>query len=149
MVSVGITALSKADTFRSVKTSIAFEQYLGLVKNHKHRIPLSHLRLSSHPLMIEKGSHRKHPLTRPERKCPFCRDHIEDECHFVINCPLYNTERGNLFKSVINNSTSFNDIPSDYQKFIFILTNEDPIVLRDLALFTYKAFQIRNRFLEN
>ena len=30
--SQGITALSKADTFRSVKTSIAFEQYLGLVK---------------------------------------------------------------------------------------------------------------------
>ena len=27
------------------------------------------------------------------RKCPFCLTHIEDETHFLINCPIYSSIR--------------------------------------------------------
>ena len=146
---LGLTAMSKADTYRSLKPLISFEQYLRLVKNHKHRIALSRLRLSSHSLQIEKGRHRKPPLPRLERKCPFCTDQVENECHFIINCSLYNRERGRLLQAVVKNSINFNQIPSANQKFIFILTNEDPNVLCELALFLFNAFKIRNQHLEN
>ena len=138
--------MSKADTYRSLKYSISFEQYLCLVKNHKHRIALARQRLSSHPLLIEKGRHPKSPLPRSERKCPSCKDLIENEWHFVIPCPLYDREKGKSI-SVARNAANFNEIPSDNQKFIFILTNEDPAVLRELASFVYKAFIIRNQYI--
>ena len=144
---LGLNALSKADTYRSVKAVISFEKYLHSVKNNKHRIALSRLRLSSHPLLIQKGRHRKPSLPRSERKCPYCKDHVENECHFVISCPLYSLERENLFKSVIRNFTSFKDIPSDNQKFFFVLTNEDPALLSELALFVHRAFKIRTQYL--
>ena len=47
---------------------------------------MSKFRLSNHRLMIEKGRHNN-------RKCPFCLTHIEDETHFLINCPIYSSIR--------------------------------------------------------
>ena len=44
---------SKLRTFGMIKSSIGLEKYLKKVKNLKHRISLSRLRLSSHRLMIE------------------------------------------------------------------------------------------------
>ena len=108
---------------------IFVKKYLSMVKNHKHRIALSRLRLSSHCLQIEKGRQRKPPLPRLERKCPFCLDVIEDESHFVLKCPLYDQERRSLLQSVITNSGNFENIPSDTQKFIFILSNEYPVII--------------------
>ena len=141
--------MSKADTYRSLKTDISLEKYLHLVRNHKHRIALSRLRLSSHNLLIEKGRHQKPPLARSDRLCPFCQGEIENESHFVINCPLYEQDRGNLLELVRRHSSNFDQIPTDFQKFIFILSNEDPTILRGLSLFVYNAFKIRNQFLIN
>ena len=144
-----MNAISKADTYRSIKPSIFFEKYLSVVKNHKHRIALSRLRLTSHQLMIEKGRHQKPALPRSERKCPFCKNCIENECHFITTCPLYHMARINLLKSAQKNSSSFKDIPTDDQKFIFMLSNEDPVFLNELALFTYNAFKSRSNYIDN
>ena len=144
-----LNAMSKADTYRSIKSFIFFEKYLSVVKNHKHRIALSRLRLTSHQLMIEKGRHQKPALPRTERKCPFCKNCIENECHFITTCPLYNLARINLLKSAQKNSSSFKDIPTDDQKFIFMLSNEDPVFLNELALFTYNAFKSRSNYMGN
>ena len=141
--------MSKAETYRSVKTEIYFEKYLFSINNHKHRSALSRLRLSSHCLQIEKGRHHKHPLPRSERFCPSCQNEIEDEPHFIIKCPLYDQERENLLQLVRNQSANFDLIPTEFQKFIFILSNEDPIVLRGLSSFVYNAFRIRDQFLTN
>ena len=69
-----IMLMSKANTFRLFKNDIRLENYTWIVKNHHNRIALSRLRLSSHPLMIEKGRHYKPSLPRSERKCPYCKD---------------------------------------------------------------------------
>ena len=139
--------MSKADTYRSHKTSISLEKYLLVVKNHKHRIALSRLRSSSHCLQIEKGRHSKPPLPRLERNCPFCLDKVENEAHFILECPLYNHERRSLLQSLISNSANFEIIPSENQKYTFILSNEDPYVLRELSSFVFKAFKIRDQYL--
>ena len=141
--------MSKADTFRSLKTEISFEKYLYIVRNHKHHIELSRLRLSSYCLLIEKRRHQKPPLPRSERVCPFCQDKIEYETHLVTNCPMYERERGILIQSVLRNSNNFDQIPTDFQKYIFILSNEDPTILRGLSLFVYNAFKIRKQSLIN
>ena len=118
-----LTAMSKSDTYLLIKQNVMFEKYMGIVKNHRHRVALSCLRMSSHPLMIEKGRHFKPPLARVDRLCPFCKDQTEDECHFLISCPLYNDDRKDLFDSIRKTTLLFDEIPTALQKFIFLLTN--------------------------
>ena len=139
----GINQLSKSDTFNSFKTEIGLEKYTWQVKNVKHRIALSRLRLSCHQLMIEKGRHHRPSLDRSERKCPHCKNLVEDECHFITSCPLYLTEREELYAEVRKSSIHFDEIPTNIQKFIFILSNENVDVLNKVAAYVYKSFAIR------
>ena len=142
-----LISMSKSDTYQLIKVNIVFEKYRVSVKNYRHRNALSRLRMSSHPLMIEKGRHSKPPLPRDDRKCPFCKDLIEDECHFIMSCPLYSDYRPDLFTIVRRSAPKFNEIPSDLQKFIFLLTNENDEVLSKLAAYTYKSFKKRAEFM--
>ena len=142
-----LVAMSKSDTYQLIKVNIEFEKYRVRVKNYQHRNALSRLRMSSHPLMIEKGRHSKPPLPRADRKCPFCKDLIEDECHFIMSCPLYRDYRPDLLTVVRRSAPKFDEIPSDLQKFIFLLTNENDEVLSKLAAFTYKSFKKRAEYI--
>ena len=58
--------------------------------------------------MIEKGPHFKRKLEREDRKCPYCIQCIEHECHFITECPLYNNNRKGLLAEVTNDSIHFN-----------------------------------------
>ena len=49
-----IAKLSKAESYLLYKGDIRLENYLFKIKNIKHRKALTRLRLSCHPLMIEK-----------------------------------------------------------------------------------------------
>ena len=96
--------------------------------------------------MIEKGRHLKPKLERDNRKCPYCVECVEDECHFIIQCPLYNNNRNELLTEVMNDCINFN-IMTNKQKFIFIMTNEKSNIMQKLAKFVYTSFKIRNEFL--
>ena len=139
----GIKLMSKADTFLSFKKNISLEKYTWIIKNRQRRVALSRRRLSSHPLMIEKGRNCKPRLERLDRTCPYCNDTIGDECHFVISCPLYNNERRELLTKAMYNSLLFNEIPTDQQKFVFILSNEDTSLITKLAAFVQITFKAR------
>ena len=43
------------------------------------------------PLLIETGRHSK--IERQLRFCPFCPTIIEDEIHFLVQCPNYKDMR--------------------------------------------------------
>ena len=144
-----LSEMSKADSFVLFKNRIWLEKYTMSIKNHRHRIALSRLRLSSHSLMIEKGRHYKPLIDRASRYCPFCPTLVEDECHFLITCPLYEDERQELLDKIRQNSSLYDDIPSDLQKFIFILTNEDENILSSIAAFTFNSFNKRDTYLSN
>ena len=121
MTTLGKTnCFPKHHLFLSYKATNEFEKYLYLVKNRKHRVALSRLRLSSHQLMIEKGRHRKPILPRPERICPVCEHGIEDECHFVTTCRIYNEARNDLYQVADNLTSNFKEIPTNEQKLIYI-----------------------------
>ena len=144
-----LSAMSKSDTYLHIKEHVSFEKYLSAVKNQHHKIALSRFRMSCHPLMIEKGRHYKPPLERINRKCPNCKNQIEDECHFLITCQLYKNERQDLFDIVRKTAPLFDDIPRDIQKFIFLLTNENDIVVSKLAAFVYNCMEKRKEYVSN
>jgi hypothetical protein len=59
------------------------------------------IRVSAHPLNIETGRYKN--IIRSERKCTNCSEEdIEDEKHFVVDCPLYENIRVKFFDKVID-----------------------------------------------
>ena len=84
-----IKSSSKLNLFSKLKKEAGREKYLYQVENVKHRQSLTRYRLSSHSLSIETGRHRR--IERDSRICPFCVDIVEDEVHFLLECPSYNT----------------------------------------------------------
>ena len=86
---------SKLRTYSIFKTKIGFEDYLTIIKDYQGRTGVTKLRLSNHNLMIETGRHKK--LPKDLRVCPFCPTLVEDELHFLLQCPTYTTMRDALF----------------------------------------------------
>ena len=69
------------------------------------------------------------------RLCPNCHLHkVEDEEHFLIECPKYEEERKSLFESASKLSIHFNDL-SNYYTFIWKMSNENE-TLNELIYFT-------------
>ena len=66
-----------------------YQTYLDHLKVNKFRVALSKFRVSSHRLEIEVGRWTKPNKTPIEnRKCRICGT-VEDEFHFLFECPLY------------------------------------------------------------
>ena len=59
---------------------------------------------------------------------------IEDEEHFLIECPKYEEERKSLFESASKLSIHFNDL-SNYHKIIWIMSNENATLIKELGIF--------------
>ncbi len=112
------TENSKLRTYSLFKREIREEPYLRKVKNVKDRISMTKFRLSNHKLMIEKGRHQD--LQENQRLCPFCDNKIENEQHFVMECPTYNVLRQNLFDDITENDNEFNRLDK-LEKFCFLL----------------------------
>ena len=141
-----INELPKAITYILFKSSPNLEKYTSAIPNQKHKIALCRLRVSSHNLMIEKGRHYRPKLEREERKCPNCMNVVEDECHFIINCPLYNDNRSELIQEISKTCLNYDQM-NDMQKFIFIMTNENTDIIKQLAKYVYTSMKKRNEFL--
>ena len=87
-------------------------------------------------------------LERNERKCFNCKAEIEDECHFLIKCPLYTEEHKLLIDCCKNGCKNF-DLLTEEQKFIFILTNEDASINKMLARFIFNSLKKRETTMLN
>ena len=100
--------------------------------------------MSNHSLLIEKGRHLK--LERSERKCPFCKIEIEDEQHFLTKCPAYTAERTHLEKVANSSCKNFSAL-NENQKFIYLMSNDDYVVIKSLAKFIFESFDKREKLL--
>ena len=137
---------SKLRTYAKLKTEIGREQYLDSIKNIKDRTALTKIRLSNHELMIEKGRHLD--LQEHQRLCPFCDNKIENEQHFVIECPTYNVLRQKLFHDIAENNNEFNEL-NEFEKFCFLLTAKDAgDLISEYLEYLNKTLQIRKYLME-
>ena len=97
----------KLEFYRSFKTDHASSSYLDLKRGTAGRRALVKVRISNHKLMIEIG--RYNQTTKDNRHCPFCGCNvIEDEVHFLFQCPTYSMIRNKFYykvKTLIPNIT--------------------------------------------
>ena len=83
---------SRAIFYRSI-ANFEFSAYLDIITFRKFRFALAKLRTSSHRLEVEMGRWaRPERIAFENRKCKHCQI-LEDEFHFILECPLYSNIR--------------------------------------------------------
>jgi hypothetical protein len=128
---------SKARFYRVVVNSHGLSYYLNNVTVKTHRISFSRLLLSSHRLSIESGRWNRPITPACNRYCPFCPNSIEDEYHFIIECRLYTDLRRKLIPIYYTRNASMAKLTSLFQ-------SDNPNIIRRLAKFISKSFNIRD-----
>ena len=125
----GIENSSRARFYRKI-AGFCLQPYLDFVTIKKFRIALTKLRVSSHRLEVETGRWTR-PVSYPfdERKCLIC-DVLEDEYHFLFECPLY----ADLRKQYI--SRYFVVRPSMY-KLIQLFETDVKKTIKNLLIYIY------------
>ena len=129
----------KLRTYKTLKTNIGWEGYLDEVNNFSRRRVITKIRLSNHRLMIEKGRHEN--LQRDDRVCPFCTQRVvEDESHFIFDCPTYIHLRAQLYAEIEEKFPSFNLLPTA-DKLKIVLSSIE--VVNFTGMFLEKAISLR------
>ena len=96
---------SKLRTYALFKSEIGMEQYLIEIKNVTTRTQVTKFRISNHKLMIETGRHLE---IKPHlRFCPFCKNVVECEIHFITGCRTYGDLRAGLYREMVQLNVSF------------------------------------------
>ena len=136
----------KLRTYRTFKHDFRMEAYLNLPVYL--RIPVTKFRVSAHPLRIETGRYAlPQPIPPGERYCWFCQNTVEDEVHFLLECPAYEDNRKHLQRSNTNLNRNFVHWPNGF-KFNFIMQNKDPSLQLALAKFIKKSLEKRQDLLQ-
>ena len=132
-------------TYRIVKSTFGLEPYLRDIRNFKLRCMLSKLRLSSHNLQIEKGRHMRPKQDVKDRVCRMCNSNdVEDECHLLLYCDLYNSERILLLQKCEVTLQSGMDPNEHLQS---LLCSNDAFRLLQVAFYLRKCFKKRASYM--
>jgi hypothetical protein len=83
--------------FSKILTTFQLQKYLTFNINKYVHSLLTKLRLSTQSLAIETGRYCKPKIPANERFCKACKDKVEDEYHFLIEYPIYNSARDKFF----------------------------------------------------
>ena len=128
----------KLNYYKEFKQNFCRELYITAIDISKFRKSIAMFRCSSHSLMIEKGRHFN--ISKEFRNCVYCECYIEDEHHFLLICPLYENLR---YKYIPQHFTH----NINHYSFINLMSTENAETIRNLAMYIYFAFKLRNDFL--
>ncbi len=129
---------NKLRTYRLIKQQYQIEPYLTANISFRHAQVIAKLRLSAHNLAIETGRRARPPIPAGRRFCKFCTGQVEDELHFLINCPKYNQGRQQLF-SICNLNYG-----TDSELFYTLLCSTEANILFQLGNFIYNSLELRD-----
>ena len=121
------------------KLSLTTEKYLDVINWKGHVKALARFRCSNHNLAIER---QRGILSKENRICKFCKNlgrrNIDDEIHFLFECPLYHHIRCSysIFENINPNKSSFTSV--------MMTRNEE--CLRQLGSYIYRAMHIHKEF---
>ena len=82
---------SKLCLYKDYKLYYEHETYLNYLNIRAFRHTLTKFRSGRHNLEFEVGRH--HGLPSHDRLCRLCKDEVENEIHFMLQCPVYETLR--------------------------------------------------------
>ena len=124
--------------YKDFKHEFCLEPYLLTVPSVTYIQCIARFRLSSHNLNIELGRHTKPVTPVASRYCMRCDMGVDDEPHFLLQCPVFSSERAELFRKIqwclpdLSNH-NIND------RFIAIMSSRIPDVIFQLGKFLHKC----------
>jgi len=163
-----MTTKPKLRTYRTIKNTLTFETDYLTYKDKTARQVMTRLRGGTNELRIETGrypiTNRDRRLEIHERRCLLCMSgHVEDECHFLIDCIVYEDLRTKMRKTVerivLTKEEKIVDVKKDEEGRRRLMNallgkgvtaRSDAMDLRTAALiFCKRAMGRRNRLVKN
>ena len=68
---------------------------------------------------------------------------VENECHVMFSCTLYDTLRNKFFDEIITKYNFFNDLDVK-SKSLFLFNNIDPFICKSVAAFIFEIINGRH-----
>jgi hypothetical protein len=134
---------NKLRTYRLFKKDLIADPYVTQSMPRCYRRVLAKLRGGSLPLRVETGRYRPTtPLT--QRVCTICKNDVEHEIHFLIDCDIYSDTKSVLM-SKISSFIDFSSFSSN-DKFVFIMNCS--AVQRALASTLFFMMRRRQLFID-
>ena len=122
------------------------ETYLSQIEDNQKRILLTKLRIGVCPLRIETGRYEGgNKRIPPEERLYLCCNMacVEDEIHFLMQCPMYEYNRSILF-GIVRQELLVTELTANIKDlFIIIMTSKSVNIIRALSDFIWEAFQLR------
>ena len=137
---------NKLRTYNKFKTDHELESYLSPKISRENIIAIARLRLSAHKLNIEclRYNNKNNYIPPADRICTNCDlNKIENESHFLVECPNYDALRRPLFNEFISQCNNFSQLDLE-DKFVYIMSNENEKCITALGNFIRLALRIRN-----
>ena len=138
----GCESSSILKTYSLYRMNFGTECYLKHISKPKFRIALSKLRASSHDLDVERSRYVRPKLDITERLCISCHV-IEDGEHFVTDCVNNREMTKSFFEKISLREPGF-AYWNNREKFVFLMSWQDPQILSWFSKFLYHSFHTRN-----
>ncbi len=120
---INVKNVSKLRTYNTFKFEYCTETYVTNLLSKGLRSALAQFRCGVLPLKIETGRYTCLPVF--DRLCEMCKNQdVEDEMHFLLECPFYKNERIDLFKQAEIDYENFDAIDNDV-KMVILISDED------------------------
>ena len=116
--------------YKTFKKVFLAELYLNDITVKKFRDALIQFRLGLNNLKVN----RRFERANLDKKCDFCEDLLEDEQHFLLQCPKYDPIREKYLNSYFN---------LDVITVAELLETLDLICIRQLAMYIYYGLEMR------
>ena len=119
----------------------------NVIRDSNVRSCYTKFRISAHRLEIECGRYKNIPIS--ERLCKMCNlGKTEDEIHFMLECPKYDTIRSIYLQQCADLCKNFATLNCKDQ-FIFLLSNENEKLIETTASYIWQCFNLRLQHLNN
>ena len=127
--------------YSQIKDTSKYElqDYLKFPIQKPIRASLTKLRISAHPLEIESGRYQKPLKPKDTRFCQTCITLVEDEYHFIYECPVYHSLRLKFYPAFSN----LNPNESIIDHCRKLLNPDNVVQSRRLCEFLHECFKLR------
>ena len=133
-----VNTSNRFSLYRQFKTLTSVELYLMLNLNRRIRYTMIRFRFGVSDIKVHKSRFKVYNVD--DLKCPLCLSAVDNEVHFVLCCPAFDDLRYEFIEPrYFNNPCEF--------RLVLLLATQNERVLKNHALFVYKAFSRRKTLL--
>ena len=135
----------KLRTYATFKTHFCFEPYLTIIKDPYIKSLVTKFRISAHKLEIETGRYTN--VAVENRICKCCAlQHVENEQHFLLKCPLYAMPRTVYLSTVSSIVKHFDDLTL-HDQFVYLMSSENDEIISATGNFIHQCNSLRLKHL--